>query len=249
MPLIRVNQFFKIMNSILRNILFIDIETVAQCNRFENVPDRIKPLWERKIRYYIDKEECSLAVSYRDKAAIYAEFGKVISIGLGYYSFEEEVPQFRVMSIDGDNEEELLLSFLEILAKFNQENLVICGHNIKEFDVPFLCRRLLLNGLKIPYVLDVSGRKPWEVGFIDTMNLWKFGDYKHYTSLDTLATIFDIPSSKSDIDGSLIHEVYYEEGNLKRISEYCKKDVVVTAQVFLKLKTLPILSIDQIVYI
>ena len=237
------------MNVTLQHLLFIDIETIAQHEEHDQLSERLKPLWEKKVQYYLDKEGYSVEESYVDKAAIFAEFGKVISIGLGFFSLENEQQVFRVKALSGHSEKELLANFLDVISKFKQNQLVLCGHNIKEFDIPFLCRRLLVNQLQIPYALDVSGKKPWEVNFIDTMHLWRFGDYKHFTSLETLAAIFDVPTSKEGIDGSKVYHAYYKEKALDKITEYCKRDVVVTMQVYLRLKSLPILSDHQIVYI
>lgn len=237
------------MFSELKGLLFVDIETVSQYRSIEELPSRLVPMWEKKVQYYLDKEGYSLDESYADKAAIFAEFGKVVSIGLGYFNSQDGVLTFRVMALQGKDEEVLLKEFLDVISKFDQETLVMCGHNIKEFDLPYICRRLLVNQVAIPYALDVSGKKPWEVNFIDTMHMWRFGDYKHYTSLETLAAIFNVPTSKGDIDGSQVGKVYYEDDDLNKITDYCKRDVVVTAQVYLKLKGLPILSDNQIVYI
>lgn len=237
------------MNSELSNILFLDIETVSQYENHEKLPERFKILFEKKVSYYTEKEDCSQAEAYQKRAAIYAEFGKVITIGLGFFAKEADEWKFRVTCLMAHDEKSLLEEFITVLSKFNEENLLLCAHNGKEFDFPYLCRRFLVNGLKIPYCLDMSGRKPWEVQHLDTMHLWRFGDYKHYTSLETLAAIFDVPTSKTDIDGSMVGEVYYKEKDLKRIAEYCKQDVVVAAQVYLKMKALPLLDVSQVVTI
>lgn len=237
------------MDVSLQHLLFIDIETIAQHEEHNQLSERLKPLWEKKVQYYLDKEGYSVEESYIDKAAIFAEFGKVISIGLGYFSIENNEQVFRVKALSNHSEKELLEEFLSVLSKFKQNQVVLCGHNIKEFDIPFLCRRLLVNQLQVPPALNVSGKKPWEVNFIDTMHLWRFGDYKHFTSLETLAAIFDVPTSKDGIDGSKVYQAYYKENGLEKITEYCKRDVVVTMQVYLRLQSLPILSDQQIVYI
>ena len=161
--------------------------------------------------------------SLQTRAAIFAEFGKVITIGLGFFAQENSEWKFRVTCLMGHDEKVLLEEFKTILSKFDEENLLLCAHNGKEFDFPYLCRRLLVNGLTIPYCLDMSGKKPWEVQHLDTMHLWRFGDYKHYTSLETLAAIFDVPTSKTDIDGSMVGEVYYKEKDLKRIADTVNK--------------------------
>ncbi len=237
------------MYSKLSNILFIDIETISQYENYEKLPERFKTLFEKKVSFYTEKEECSQEEAYKARAAIFAEFGKVITIGLGFFAKEQHEWKFRVTCLMGHDEKVLLEEFKTVLSKFDEENLLLCAHNGKEFDFPYLCRRLLVNGLTIPYCLDMSGKKPWEVQHLDTMHLWRFGDYKHYTSLETLAAIFEVPTSKTDIDGSMVGEVYYKEKDLKRIAAYCRQDVVVAAQVYLKMKALPLLNPDQILII
>ncbi|MCR9065244.1 MAG: 3'-5' exonuclease [Cytophagales bacterium] len=226
------------MNPQLFNILFIDIETTAGFRDFSELPDRMKPLWERKAAYLKNEKELSGAEMYSERAAIYAEFGKVICIGVGGYFINKEGKlDFKTKTLSSHSEAELLTEFSEILEKHKaKEYLKLCAHNGKEFDFPYLSRRMLINNLPLPYVLDLAGKKPWEVNHIDTMELWKFGDYKHYTSLDLLAAVFDIPSSKSDISGADVNRVYYEENNLEKIADYCERDVKVLAELYLKLK-------------
>lgn len=234
----------------MKNILFIDIETVSQSDNYQDLPERLKTQWSRKSSFLKKQEEETDEDLYHDKAGIYAEFGKIIVIGIGFFAKNEEGENtFRVKAIKGDDEKELLLAFSNLLSKFNQEELQLCGHNGKEFDFPYLCRRMLVNGIKLPYVLDTSGKKPWEVKHLDTMHMWKFGDYKHYTSLDLLASIFGIESSKIGIDGSQVGEVYHKEKNLDKIAEYCKRDVAVTAQLYLKLKSQEGFDPKNIIYL
>ena len=160
---------------------------------------------------------------------------------------ENNEPSLRIKSFASDDETELLSSFKSLLEKkFDQNKLMLCAHNGLEFDFPYLCRRMIKNGIKLPLCLDIAGKKPWEVNHIDTMELWKFGDRKSYTSLDLLAAIFDIESSKDDIDGSMVNEVYYENKQLERIAHYCMQDVLVTAQLFLKLNCLPVIPEENI---
>ena len=231
-------------------ILFIDIETVCQTNNYEELSERTKSQWARKSAYLKNEAELSTENFYYDRAAIYAEFGRIITIGLGYFSTNDQNElSLRLTSIANHNEKQLLQDFLDLLSKFNQDKLQLCGHNGKEFDFPYICRRLLINGFKLPYVLDTSGKKPWEVNHIDTMEMWKFGDWKHYTSLDLLANIFNIESSKDGIDGSQVGQIYYEKNGLDKIAKYCMRDVAVTAQLFLKLKSKGRLDPKNIIYV
>ena len=221
------------------NILFLDIETVPQYASFDEAPKTLRDLWEKKSRFLI-KDQAETPDSIYRQAGIYAEFGKVICISCGYFSPEKK---FRVKSFYGDDEGTILSDFADMLKKFFSRNdRLLCAHNGKEFDFPFLSRRMIVNNIKLPSVLDNSGKKPWEVNHLDTMELWKFGDFKSYTSLLLLATILGIPTPKDDIDGSMVWEVYWKEKNLERIVTYCQKDVLTVAQIFLRYKCEPLLS-------
>jgi len=228
-----------LQNIQLNNILFLDIETVPQHPHFDDAPKVMQSLWEKKSRFLI-KDEVETPDSIYRQAGIYAEFGKVICISCGYFSADKK---FRIKSFFGDDEKKLLQEFADTLAKFFTRNdQKLCAHNGKEFDFPFLARRMIVNDIKLPPVLDTSGKKPWEVNHLDTMELWKFGDYKSYTSLLLLATILGIPTPKDDIDGSMVWEVYWKEKNLNRIVTYCQKDVLTVAQIFLRFKGEKLLS-------
>lgn len=234
----------------VRNILFIDIETASQHKHVDELTPKMHELWDKKSQYWREKEESSLEESYTERAGIYAEFGKIISIGLGYFAPNEEKDKltFRVKGFASDNESELLTNLKEVFNQFDELNVRLCAHNGKEFDFPYLSRRMLINGLSLPECLNNSGKKPWEISHLDTMHMWRFGDYKNYTSLDTLATVFGIESSKTDLDGSKVNSVYHEEGSSKRILDYCIQDVIVTAQVYLRMHNLKILENEEIVY-
>ncbi|MBN2238029.1 MAG: 3'-5' exonuclease [Bacteroidales bacterium] len=211
-------------------ILFLDIETVAQYPNYEQVPERLKLLWDKKAYLLARGEEVDPETAY-ERAGIYAEFGKIVCISVGY--FEKISQKLRIKSFFSHDEKSLLVAFVNLLQKhFNSENDILCAHNGKEFDFPYIARRLIINRLKLPKSLDIAGKKPWEIRHLDTMDLWKFGDYKHYTSLDLLTAIFDIPSPKSDIDGSQVNQTYWNNNELKRIAEYCQNDVLALAQVF-----------------
>lgn len=221
------------------HILFIDIETVPQVEKYEQLPERLQKLWDRKASQIGKEGETPEQLFPR--AGIYAEFGKIVCISAGkiYRDRANGERRFRVKSFYGDDERTLLAEFSEMLIKF-MENPVhkICAHNGQEFDFPYMARRILLNGLKLPAILDIAGAKPWEIRdyMLDTMQLWKFGDFKHYTSLDLLCAIFQIPTPKDDIDGSQVCEVYYRDHDLARIKTYCEKDAFSVAQIFLRYK-------------
>lgn len=216
------------------NILFLDIETAPQYPHYNDVPEKFRELWNTKVQSLNKSGRTSdTPEQYYRSAGIYAEFGKIICISVGFVKGSE----LRLKSFYSTDEKKLLEDFSELIRQhFNKEGSQLCAHNGKEFDFPFIARRMLILGLKIPKILDTAGRKPWEVQHLDTMELWKFGDYKSFTSLNLLAAVLGIATPKDDIDGSMVYTVYYEEKNLERIVTYCQKDVLTVAQVFLKLK-------------
>ncbi len=231
----------------LTDILFLDIETVSMVSDFRVLSDEMQQLWSIKARQL--SRDPSLAIQdcedlFAKKAGIYAEFAKVVCISVGYFEGSKKEPQaFRVKSFYKGSEKEILLSFIELLqAHFDKpKQQAISGHNIKEFDIPFLCRRMVIHALKVPKMLDIGGKKPWQVEhLLDTLVLWRFGDYKHYTSLRLLAAILGIPSPKGDIDGSQVSKVYWEDNDIDRIWHYCERDVFTSAQVFLKLNRIEV---------
>ncbi|MDH5397193.1 MAG: 3'-5' exonuclease [Cyclobacteriaceae bacterium] len=235
------------MDANLENIVFLDIETVSVQPKYLDLSERIRKQWNRKAKYIHTDELTTPEALFEQRAAIYAEFGKVVAIAIGFYHLKEGGTRgFRVKALTNDDEATLLRMFNDYLGRFNAATLQLCAHNGKEFDFPYLCRRMLVNGISLPAVLDISGKKPWEVSLLDTMEMWKFGDWKHYTSLDLLAALFDVPSSKDTMDGSQVGEVYYQEQDLAKIGKYCAQDVVVTAQVFLKFKGLPLIEKENI---
>ena len=219
----------------IENILFLDIETVPQYKTYEEVPEKLKALWDKKALRLFGEESTLENDEKYHRAGIYAEFGKIVCISVGIVSTEKNGEKFaRIKSFYGENEKELLEKFAHLLnTHYRRTNVRLCAHNGKEFDFPFISRRMLLNKVRLPLILDTAGKKPWEVMHIDTLELWKFGDYKSYTSLDLLATIFNIPTPKDDIDGSQVRAVYYEENDLQRIVTYCQKDVLTIIQLYL----------------
>ena len=228
----------------LEHILFLDIETVPEHASFGALEQEKQQLWEQKTKYQ-RKEEFS-AEDFYDRAGIWAEFGKIICISVGYFTFKGDLRTFRVTTFHGE-EKELLVAFKNLLnPHFNQTKHLLRAHNGKEFDFPYIARRMLIHGITLPYKLDLFGKKPWEVPHLDTMELWKFGDYKHFTSLKLMAHVLGIPSPKEDMDGSMVREVYYDDNNLDRIITYCELDVITTAQVFLRLRNDALLSDEEI---
>lgn len=224
-------------DSIFNNCLVIDIETATAYVDYHDMDERMQGLWDKKASFMQNDDEISTDELFFSRGAIFAEFGKVICISVGVFTHESDRSiGLRIKSFAFESEKETLEAFKQLLeTKFDAKNLRLVAHNGKEFDFPYLCRRMLVNEIEIPEALDIRDKKPWEINHIDTMELWKFGDRKNFTSLDLLSALFGIPSSKDDIDGSQVNEVYYKENDLERISKYCQRDVMVTAQVFLKL--------------
>ncbi|MFP4555901.1 MAG: 3'-5' exonuclease [Bacteroidales bacterium] len=225
----------------VEDLLFLDIETVPQFPAYTDMPEPYQKLWDKKAKRIAGENESPQEVF--ERAGIYAEFGKIVCISAGFIVLKDAVRCFRIKSFAGEDEKELLSSFAEMLDKFSlKQNANLCAHNGKEFDFPYIARRMLINAVKLPAILDVAGKKPWDVKFLDTMELWKFGDYKHYTSLNLLTHIFNIPTPKDDIDGSQVAEVFYKEKNLERIVKYCEKDVLAVAQLILRYKNMPLID-------
>lgn len=228
----------------LEHILFLDVETVPQKATFDELDDELKALWEHKSKY--QRKEEYTAEEFYDRAGIWAEFGKIICISVGYFKNEGDKRAFRVTTFYG-TEIKLLKEFKNlVITHFSASRHLLCAHNGKEFDFPYIARRMIINGIELPYKLDLFGKKPWEVAHLDTMDLWKFGDYKNYTSLKLMAKILGIPSPKEDIDGSMVRDVYYEENDLDRIVEYCEKDTIAVAQVLLRLRNEKLLNDEEI---
>jgi uncharacterized protein YprB with RNaseH-like and TPR domain len=218
----------------IEDILFLDIETVPQYYSFEELPDFFSKLWEQKSSFFRKNDQTASDVY--ERAGIYAEFGKIICISVGYlHKPENETLSLRLKTFYGHDEKEILENFIQILLlkrKTSSRPWIFCAHNGKEFDFPYISRRLIVNSLQLPPELDFAGKRPWDIPHLDTMELWKFGDYKNYTSLNLLSTVLGIPSPKDDIDGSMVGKVYWEEGDLKRIVSYCEKDVIAIVRLF-----------------
>ncbi len=235
----------------LFDLFLLDIETVPYYENFSSLPDEWKTLWIEKISKTVP-ENTTPEESYWKKAGILAEFGRIICISSGYlFEDENKTLCLKVKSIYGDDEKALLSAFLDITGKLYRynNNFLFAGHNIREFDIPYICRRLLINNIKLPHYMYLHEAKPWEVRMLDTLQWWKFGDYKNYISLDLLANVLGVPTSKTDMDGSMVRQIYYEERNLKRIVEYCQRDVIVVSNVILRFKNLPLLKEENVIIV
>ncbi|RYE22880.1 MAG: 3'-5' exonuclease [Sphingobacteriales bacterium] len=240
------------LNTPPESLLVLDIETVSQYADHDDMPDKWKELWADKVKSSLP--EGMLAPEfYQHRAGVMAEFAKIVCISMAYFNKEQNL-RMRVKSFYGHDEGKLLQQFITTINKIESHNNKWCfaGHNIKEFDIPFICRRLIINGLPIPRYLDFQNMKPWETNIVDTFQYWRFGDYKNYTSLKLLAAALGIASPKDDIDGSMVGELYWSgssaerAANLKRIAVYCQKDVITTGNIFLKFKNLPVVPNEDI---
>ena len=231
-----------------QNILFLDIETVPEFENFSDLSKEMQELFAKKTQY--QRKEDFTPEQFYERAGIWAEFGKIICISVGFFSSFEKERTFRIKSFFGDDEKQLLLDFKELLEDhFSKPKHVLCAHNGKEFDFPFIARRMIINRIKLPNKLNLFGKKPWEIDHLDTLDLWKFGDYKHYTSLSLLTNILGIASPKDDINGSQVGDVYYKEKNLKRIVTYCEKDTLAVAQLLLRFSNFELLQENEIIVI
>ncbi|MFD0863046.1 3'-5' exonuclease [Sungkyunkwania multivorans] len=228
----------------IEHVVFLDIETVPQYEHYSDLDETKKELWESKTQY--QRKDEFTAEDFYERAGIWAEFGKIICISVGYFHFKGGTRSFRVTSFHGD-ERQLLLDFNALLeTHFNSSYHLLCAHNGKEFDFPYIARRMIIHGIKLPSKLNLFGKKPWEVPHLDTMELWKFGDYKHYTSLKLMTNILGIPSPKEDIDGSQVRDVFYVEKDIDRIIKYCERDTVAVAQILLRLRNEALLDDSEI---
>ncbi|MBA5629186.1 3'-5' exonuclease [Moheibacter lacus] len=216
-----------------QKVLFLDIETVPEVGNWSELSDEWKDLWAKKIDKQLTEDETAEEF-YGKRAGILAEFGKIICISCGIIVENDKI---HLKSFYGDNESQILKDFNELInGKYFDSNVIFCAHNGKEFDFPYMARRMIINEIELPPALDLQGKKPWEIPHLDTMELWKFGDYKHYTSLNLLAAVLGIPTPKDDIDGSQVASVYYDDHDLGRIKTYCEKDVLTVAQIFRKFR-------------
>jgi 3'-5' exonuclease len=237
------------MSTPLQKTMFIDIETVSVVPNYADLPDKMKSLWQKKSKVF-NKDETDFSKTFENGAGIYAEFGKIVCVCLGYFT-DTDLKTFRVKQFSGHDEKKLLLDVYNVFNKFLIDHtFALSGHNIKEFDVPYMCRRTIINQVELPFFYkDLQNRKPWENPLIDTLHQWRFGDFKNYTSLELIATVLGIDTPKDDIDGSQVSSVYWNEKNLDRIATYCSKDMVTVAQVLLHLNNMPLLSPENISFL
>jgi predicted PolB exonuclease-like 3'-5' exonuclease len=235
------------MNADLTNILFVDIETVGCVEHHGQLDERMKTQWARKANFFKKEQSQSDESLFLERAGIYAEFGKIIVIAVGKYTENEKGELGLRLRCFSDHEEFKVLTEFKTLLEKQEPNIKLCAHNGKEFDFPYMSRRMLVNGIGLPQALNLSGKKSWEIPHLDTMEMWKFGDYKHYTSLDLLTALFNIPTSKSVMDGSMVNQVYYQEKDLKKIADYCVCDVIAIAQLYLKMKGMNLIRVENIV--
>ena len=233
------------MNIDLSKVLFLDIETVSHERSYDDLSERMQQLWDKKSTYLLKPGEEATSKDIYDRAAIYAEFGKIVCISVGFINGDH----LRLKSFYSHDEKKLLIDFANMLNQYYfNPAFMLCAHNGKEFDFPYIARRMLINQIEIPKILQVAGRKPWETSFLDTMELWKFGDYKNYTSLDLLCAVLDIPTPKDDINGSQVGQVYWAENDLERIKTYCQKDVIAIVQLMRRFNYQPLIADDCIDY-
>lgn len=235
----------------LSNLFVLDIETVPQYEDYDLLPPSWQILWYDKISKTVP-ENTPPKESYLQKAGILAEFGKIVCISTAFfYDDTHRKTALKVKSIYGDDEKELLTAFVTLCNRIYARNphFQFAGHNIKEFDIPYICRRMIVNGVQLPEYLQIHDKKPWELKIFDTLNWWKFGDHKNYISLHLLSNVLGIPTSKTDMDGSMVQHVYYKDKNIRRIADYCERDVIVTANVVLRFLNLPILQDESVVIV
>lgn len=229
----------------LEKVLFLDIETVPMAASYDKLTGQFRKLWDHKAGFLARSPDDTPEKLFA-KAGIYAEFGKIICISVGYMYNRE----FRIKSFFGDDEHELLKEFAGLLNRYyNNRDQLLCAHNGKEFDFPYIARRMLIHGIPLPHIINIAGKKPWEIAHLDTMELWKFGDFKSYTSLELLSAVFGIPTPKDDIDGSQVASVYYEENDLDRIVQYCQRDTLTVAQLMLCYLGRPRIREEDVVYV
>ncbi|MBS4042057.1 MAG: 3'-5' exonuclease [Flavobacteriales bacterium] len=231
----------------LQNILFFDIETASEQEKFFDLPDEKQHLFDIKTAY--QRKDDYTPEEFYDMAGIWAEFGKIICISVGYFVLKNDIRNFRVTSLFGE-EKKILQDFTDLINQhFSQASHLLCGHNAKEFDIPYIARRMIIHGMPLPDKINLFGKKPWEVPHLDTMELWRFGDYKHFTSLRLLTNVLNIPSPKDDIDGSEVNYVYWVENDIDRIVTYCEKDVIAVAQILLRFRAEELLIPEEIKHV
>ncbi len=232
------------------NLLIIDIETVPIYKSYTELGENMQKLWDRKSQK-LEPENTNTEATFAKYAGIYAEFGKIICIGLGYFIKKDNEYTLKIKTLSGHDEKTLLEEFATVCNKFFKgSEKQFCGHNIREFDIPYICRRSFINQVYLPSILtDLQNKKPWENPMLDTLQFWKFGEYKNFTSVDLLSSVLHIPTPKDDIDGSEVANVYWQQNNLERIVKYCSKDIVTVGQILMRLNGMKLMNEQEITYI
>ena len=231
------------INVPITKILFLDIETVGGCPDLESCEKFSPEIAEQFHKYYdwfnkrfpeditLDKNEV-----FKKRAALVPEFAKIICVSMAFVMENGEVKK---QTFSGDNEKELLIKVRNLLDRCHNLDFYLCGHNLKNFDIPMLAKRMIINGILPSKILPDYNTKPWEVKAIDTKEIWQYGSYTSIGSLDLLCTCLGIESPKDgEITGDKVHKSYWEENKLSEISEYCEKDVNVLIEFIKKLKNL-----------
>jgi 3'-5' exonuclease len=227
----------------LKNLLFIDIKTIAGASSYDDLDERLQRQWEQKVSYYQSEESWSIAKWYDNRASYYAEYGKIVCIGIGgLYWDEDETPFLKVKTLADSDEKALLTEFIKLIEKYPSSELILCAHNGKEFDYPYLCRRMLVHGLHLPSALRLSGRKPWDIPHQDTLEMWRFGDSRHFVPLDLLAAVLNLPTQPLEWTGDQTSLVYYQNKELLRIRGYARESIVTLVQVYLRLVGAPLVN-------
>lgn len=238
------------LKKIMHNLLFLDIETVSCTQDFSMMSLEMQALWIRKAQLLHRSHDVDHVKEFKERGAIYSEFGRIIVIAIGYVRADEDNKwELKVKALLDEEEEDLLNHFKDLVEKFDQDELIFCGHNIKEFDLPYLCRRMIVNKINLPVCLNSSGKKPWEIRHLDTMEMWSFGDRKNFTSLHLLSTILGIKSSKEIMEGSEVHGRFYDENNMESIANYCRGDVSVVAQIYFRMRNSLGINLNKIIFV
>jgi 3'-5' exonuclease len=227
----------------LTKILFLDIETVGGCKNYQSCK-KDNPKIAKQFLKYIDwfqkrfPEDSSLTVDeiFLRRASLVPEFSKIICVSAAFVTDKDEV---KIQSFFGDDERQLLKDCQKLLDRCGKLDFYLCGHNLKNFDIPMLAKRMIINGIMPPSILPSYDTKPWEIKAIDTKEIWQYGAYTSIGSLDLLCSTMDIPTPKNgEVSGDNVHKSYWEDNKLKEIEDYCQKDVLVLIDIIKKLKNL-----------
>lgn len=234
------------INIPITKILFLDIETVGISEDYDTC-ESDNPEIAQQFSKYFDwfqkrfPEDANVDIDaknfmFRRRTALVPEFAKIVCVSV---SFVTDKGDIKSQTFSGDDEKKVLLDSQTLLERCGKLGFYLCGHNLKNFDIPMLAKRMVINGLLPPSILPSYDTKPWEIKAIDTKEIWQFGSYTSIGSLDLMCTCLDIPSPKDgEITGEKVHDAYWNDGKLKEIAEYCERDVKVLVDVIKKLKEL-----------